>query len=338
MYMTMMPKVTIAIPTYNRVAFLRQALDSALAQIYPNIEVVVSNNASTDDTVKLLASYGDERLKVIHQASNIGMMGNWDACLAAAAGDFFLLLSDDDVLETHAISELIAGFCNEKPSDIHASTSCSINEEIGMVWCAAGIINENNIVLRNSRKAPEMEDTFSAISGFFSNKRETFPCSILLRTSDIRQAGGYAASQLTLIADAYVWMACCLRRKHVRYVDKCLTNYRVHTDSGTTNVTIEEWLHNNTGLARFCVEYYQSLGEQQKAAIIKKLTNAYNVRSIIFLITNQIPKSGLSSFRSLLQYFVLCKKYRVNCCFDSFLMGAIRVTVNSGWLGRLRKN
>ena len=334
--MTIMPKVTVAIPTYNRVAFLRQALDSALMQTYPNIEVVVSNNASTDDTEKLLAGYIDERLKVIHQTSNIGMMGNWDACLNAASGEFFLLLSDDDVLERNAIFELIAGFCNEQLNDIHTSDSYSVNEEIGMVWCSSRIINENNKVLRYSHKAPEIEDTFSAISGFFNSKRETFPCSILLRTSDIRQSGGYTASQLTLIADAYVWMACCLRRKKVRCVGACLTNYRVHTDSGTTNAPIGEWLHNNSELGHFCINHYQIVGEHLKASQIKRLLNIFNTRVAVFLITNQVRKSYSTSHRALVQYISLCKKHHVNCCFWDVLLGAMRVTTSVGWLGRAR--
>lgn len=313
--MTNIPKVTIAIPTFNRVDFLRQALDSALAQTYRNIEVVVSDNASTDGTQQLLSGYSDQRLKSIRQASNIGMMGNWDACLADASGEFFLLLSDDDVLERNAIAQLISGFCVKESINTDASASCLIDDQIGMVWCSSRIINEHNEVLRFSYKAPEEEDTFSMINGFFSGKRETFPCSILLRTEDIRQSGGYATSGLTLIADAYVWMACSVRRSKIRFVASCLTNYRVHTNSGTSNATIDEWLHNNTELARFFINFYQTAGEQFKASLIQSKIDAFNMKVATSLIITQIKKRKLPWLQALMQYFHLCKKYHINYCF-----------------------
>lgn len=334
--MTLIPKVTIAIPTYNRVAFLRQALDSALAQTYQNIEVVVSNNASTDETEKLLSSYSDDCLKVIHQPSNIGMMGNWDACLASASGVFFLLLSDDDVLEKNAISELVAKFCDGKSTGISPSNDGTINEQIGMVWCRSKIINEKNEVLRYSQKAPAEEESFSAISGFFSGERETFPCSVLLRTYDIRQCGGYSAVRLTLIADAYVWIACCQKREKVRFVEECLTSYRVHTNSGTSNATIEEWLFNNSELARLCINYYQTAGEYSKAALINKLIEALNGKVAISLIIQKLHKEGLASFRAIREYFSLCKKYQIEYCLWHFFRESIRIAANSGWLGILR--
>ncbi len=332
-----MPKVTIAIPTFNRVVFLQQALDSALAQTYHNIEIIVSNNASTDSTEKLLSTYSDERLKVIHQASNIGMMGNWDACLASASGEFFLLLSDDDVLEKNAIFELVMGFCDKQLINTNTSASCLIDDQIGMVWCSSRIINEHNEVLRCSAMAPAAEDTFSMINGFFRGERETFPCSILLRTSDIRQCGGYAASQLTLIADAYIWMACCLRRSKIRFIESCLTNYRVHTDSGTSNATIDEWLHNNSKLAHFCINFYQTSGEQIKATIINDQIGSLNMKVAESLIKTQVQKSKLPWLRAIVKYFCLCKKYHINHCLYLTLKEISRIIFNSDWLSFLGK-
>lgn len=332
--MTKTPKVTIAIPTFNRVDFLRQALDSALAQTYPDVEVVVSNNASTDGTEQLLSSYSsDEHLTVIHQASNIGMMGNWDACLALASGEFFLLLSDDDVLERSAISELVSGFCNKKSINTDMSASCVIDDQVGMVWCSSRIINEHNQVLRYSGKAPEVEDSFSMINGFFRGERETFPCSILLRTADIRQYGGYASSQLTLIADAYVWMNCCLHRSKVYFIESCLTNYRVHTDSGTSNAIIDEWLHNNSELARFVINFYEAAGEYFKASLIKEQIDAWNMKAATALIITQIRKSKLPWVRSIIQYFSLCKKYNINhCIIRIFRKWFVSLLAKIGWV------
>src|SRR6266567_6107791 len=90
------PKVTIAIPTWNRAEKVVKAIDSALNQAYNNIEVIVSDNASTDNTINLLDAYSDDRLIVLKQSVNCGMANNWNECLNRSSGDYFILLSDDD--------------------------------------------------------------------------------------------------------------------------------------------------------------------------------------------------------------------------------------------------
>ena len=97
---TVPPAVSIAIPTYNRVATLERAVRSALGQTHPGLEVVVSDNASTDGTNELLARLAaeDARLRTVRQEANHGMVANLNAALALARGEHVMLLSDDDWL------------------------------------------------------------------------------------------------------------------------------------------------------------------------------------------------------------------------------------------------
>lgn len=94
------PKVSIIIPAFNRAATLRQALRSALAQDYPNLEVIVADNASTDGTrqaVEELAESG--RVVYRRNEKNLGMYENWRRALnESATGEWALILSDDDYL------------------------------------------------------------------------------------------------------------------------------------------------------------------------------------------------------------------------------------------------
>ena len=106
-----MPLVSIGIPTFNRQLLLKRAIESALAQTYPNLEIIVSDNASTDGTQHYLSSLNDERLKTIVNSENLGMVANWDKCLAAAKGEYFLLMSDDDALiSTSSIKRFLNPF------------------------------------------------------------------------------------------------------------------------------------------------------------------------------------------------------------------------------------
>jgi glycosyltransferase involved in cell wall biosynthesis len=93
-----MSKVSIIIPTYNRANYVCQAIESALAQDYPDLEIVVSDNASADGTAEAVKSYGcDHRLKYFRNSENIGMVPNFRKALYDhAAGDWAIVLNDDD--------------------------------------------------------------------------------------------------------------------------------------------------------------------------------------------------------------------------------------------------
>ncbi len=104
------PSVSIAIPTFNRVVRLERALKSALGQTHRDLEVVVSDNASTDATADLLRSYvaRDDRLRVIRQPMNRGMVANINAVLALTTGEHVMLLADDDWLAPRCVEAALA--------------------------------------------------------------------------------------------------------------------------------------------------------------------------------------------------------------------------------------
>jgi glycosyltransferase involved in cell wall biosynthesis len=95
------PLVSIGIPTFNRAPLLKRAIVSALAQDYPNIQLVIADNASTDDTEIVCMKYAksDSRVKYFRQPSNRGPTQNFAEVLARASGKAFMWLADDDWLD-----------------------------------------------------------------------------------------------------------------------------------------------------------------------------------------------------------------------------------------------
>lgn len=114
------PLVTVGIPTFNRSASLEQTLQSVIGQDYPDIEIIVSDNASTDPTEKIgtLLQQQHSNIVYIRQISNIGATENFNFVLRQAKGQYFMWLSDDDWIDKNYISECVRAFAERPAAEI----------------------------------------------------------------------------------------------------------------------------------------------------------------------------------------------------------------------------
>jgi len=104
----MLPAVSIIIPTYNqRSDFLRQALLSALAQGRSGVEIIVSDNHSTNDTATLLDEFSGNDIRVIRPPVHLELLENFAYAAENASGEYLCFLSSDDKLADHAIQTLL---------------------------------------------------------------------------------------------------------------------------------------------------------------------------------------------------------------------------------------
>lgn len=104
------PLVTIGVPTYNRPKGLVRSLDHILLQTYSNLEIIISDNCSTDDTVQqIIKEYAekDNRIKPFRQKENIGLEANFNFVFSKASADYFIWMSDDDYFDSNYIEECI---------------------------------------------------------------------------------------------------------------------------------------------------------------------------------------------------------------------------------------
>jgi len=103
-------------PVYNSERFIRQALDSLLAQDYPNFELIISDNASTDMTQQICLEYGmrDKRVKYYRQKNNIGVVKNFNWLFKNSSGDYFMWAAYDDMWAPTYISRSVDMLEKEK--------------------------------------------------------------------------------------------------------------------------------------------------------------------------------------------------------------------------------
>lgn len=111
--------LSICIPTYNRADYLAQTLESILAQATEQVEIVISDNASTDHTEEVVRGYQErfERLTYARQTENVGRDRNYLKSVALAKGKYCWLLGDDDLLTDGSIAHLLPYLLSEVPPD-----------------------------------------------------------------------------------------------------------------------------------------------------------------------------------------------------------------------------
>lgn len=95
--------ISIIMPAFNAAHYIREAIDSVLAQDHTDWELIVVNDGSTDDTPNILAGYADPRIKIIHQ-TNQGIGAARNSALAVMRGAYLATLDADDVLPPRSLS------------------------------------------------------------------------------------------------------------------------------------------------------------------------------------------------------------------------------------------
>ena len=218
-------RLTIAIPTVNRARDVRRAIDSALAQSSREIEILVSDNGSTDDTPAVIESYTDPRLRTFRHATTIPAPDHGNFLIHAARGELFLGLSDDDYLEPLFAERVIALY------DRHP--------EVAFVYtrCFTHVGHLDSAVLA-SPSAPELEDPLSFLRGYFSGRRQLFWCACVTRTEDLRRVGPIPPG--TMIGDLHLWTQIVFSGP-VGCVDELLSHYTYLAGNSSIRIPVCDW-------------------------------------------------------------------------------------------------
>ena len=128
------PLVSILIPTYNRENLIKDAIESALNQTYKNIEIIIVDNKSIDNTWQVIKSYEgkDSRIKAFQNKKNIGPVLNWKECVSFSKGSFVKFLFSDDYISENYIEQGMKLF----------------DSNTSFVLSPVKIVNESNLELK----------------------------------------------------------------------------------------------------------------------------------------------------------------------------------------------
>jgi glycosyltransferase involved in cell wall biosynthesis len=108
------PTVCICIPTYNSAETILETLKSVLNQTYKKIVINILDNASTDETIKIIKNFKDERIRIYENTQNVGAERNFSNCINEATGEYTVIFHSDDIYEPEMIAEQVY-YLNENP-------------------------------------------------------------------------------------------------------------------------------------------------------------------------------------------------------------------------------
>lgn len=217
----MKPLVSVIIPNYNYERYLREAIDSALAQTYPNIEIIVVDDGSTDSSREIIESYGSEIRAVFQKNQGVSAARNNGA--ATSKGEYIAFLDADDVWLPEKLQ-----------SQIHTFAS---SEEFGLVHVGVEEIDAQGNVLR--RETDGLQGSISRDLLLFERAAILGGGSgIMTRRRIFDEIGGFD-TDLSTSADWDISYRISSRHK-VGFVKETLLRYRMHGSNMHGNIELME--------------------------------------------------------------------------------------------------
>ena len=232
------PKVSVCIPAYQAERYLRAAVESVLAQNYPDLELVVVDNNSSDGTRDILDAVEDDRLRIIRNATTLPVVENFNCAVRQTRGEFVKLVCADDILEPDCIGEQVAVLESAPEVALVAARTDFIDDDGELIVPARGL---GGIVGRLSA-----EHVIKRIVHSGGNPIGA-PLAVMFRRTDFDRCGGFSAD-LPFLADLDLW-ARLLAGGDFFGLPNTLGSFRIRSESvsGLTKVRTQLAQHNEFG-------------------------------------------------------------------------------------------
>jgi glycosyltransferase involved in cell wall biosynthesis len=218
-----MPKISVLIPTYNRAGYLKESLGSVLSQECVDFEVIVSDNASTDNTKEVVESFADPRIRYFRNKENLGPMANGLNCYKMATGEYLAWLLDDDVM--------LPGMMDKKTELLDA------NHSVGLVHSHYVFVDPFGNPLKFTGTPIYPNDRIFGPGEFFKdliNSNNLVAFSTIMMRRECYDKLGFHNFSIGYTNDFEMWMRIALHYG-VAYMAKPTIKYRIHPGQDTNN-------------------------------------------------------------------------------------------------------
>jgi len=219
--------VTVGVPVYNGEKYIRETLKSIVNQTYKNIEIIVSDNVSDDNTVKIVKKLmkEDNRIKLNINSENLGFSGNLNKLIELSNSEYIAIYHADDIYEKNIIEEQVKHL-KENPKLAGCFT-------LGRVINGKGEIQNRDYFIYYERTLPS---NLVVNLDFFVKKMcergNLFICpTSMIKKSVYKELGGFNTN-IKYIEDQDMWTR-ILEKYNLGIIKKELINYRIHENQGS---------------------------------------------------------------------------------------------------------
>lgn len=264
------PLVSIIIPVYNGSNYLAEAIDSALAQTYDRVEIIVVNDGSNDNnaTENIALSYGD-KIRYFYK-DNGGVSTALNYGIKKMEGEWFSWLSHDDLYMPNKIKSQIEKLCSIKG-----------NCEETIISCNGNLVDSNGkAIFSPKRFYPGFFNAKEMYKNLF-NGRILGGCSLLIHKKVLMDVDGFP-TEYKYIQDWVCWIKMAMRGYNFYLFDENLVKSRVHEDQGQSklaNLYPKEY-------KEFLYRLLMKLGENGKE-------NSYYIKTVLFYECTKMKESDI---------------------------------------------
>lgn len=281
-----MTKITfsICIPNFNYAHYIDKTIQSVLDQTYQNFEIIIADNASTDNSIEIIQSFKDSRIRLIRNHYNIGFAPNLQRATMYAENDYINLLSSDDLMKPHAL-ETYARVIDEQGGETQKIILLSDAEIVDSQTRMIGHIRKSNHSHAMVSLLGEEDEEFEHHTSY-ENHYEVYGGRDVLRDtlSRLRNFGpfltivyprslwdmveGYNAVR-TIGPDKFFHYKLLAHDPQVIYVRDSLYQYRVHgsPNQRAQQTTLKQQLDDYLNTLEYSEEFLNTLGLTRKDLI-----------------------------------------------------------------------
>lgn len=250
-----MTLISVCIPTYNSSQYISECIDSVVNQSFKNIEIIVSDNCSSDNTVEIVEKKNIKNLKVIRNEENIGMAKNFNLACNEASGKYIKLLPSDDIISPNSIEKSLKFIDN--------------HDEISLIASSKKIINQSSktIIKKMSTFSEGVHEGRDVIWEILNSGRNPLgePTVTLFKKEDFIDVGGFNEKyEFTLDIDLWIRL---LEKGNLYFIEEPLGSFRVHPESHSVKrnmyISYLEWLND--------IQFKYNISDYRKKFIVIKI-------------------------------------------------------------------
>lgn len=211
----MQPTVSVIIPTFNRANYLKNSVQSVLSQTIKDLEIIVINNYSTDNTLEVISAFNDERIKIINFKNGGVIARSRNQGMLQSSGKYISFLDDDDLWCPDKL-EIQIKYMEEHPLSCLVYSNAIIIDEKG---------NRKGLII-DQKKAKQGRIFLDLLGGNF------IPILTVLMKRELLESNGLLNEEPSLIAvEDYEYLLRAALKFDIGYINNPLAMYRVHSSS-----------------------------------------------------------------------------------------------------------